>query len=99
VEFPDLQRAVHLPYADRGVRVVGLYDGESPDLLLDFVEETGVTFPLVEARGTLRRFAFPPGVGYPYPRDILVGPDLKVRAIRNSFDVGEIEALVDEMAE
>lgn len=77
--------------------VYGLHQGESADLLLEFAVQTGVTFPLVRDQGTLSRFAFPQGVGYPYPRDIVVGKDGVVRSIRNSFNAGEMAALVEEL--
>lgn len=77
--------------------VYGLYEGESADLLLNFREQTGVTFPFIEGQYTLNRFAFPAGVGYPYPRDIVVGRDLTIHSIRNSFNVVEMEALVEQL--
>jgi len=79
------------------VLVYGLYSGESPDLLQDFREQTGVTFPLLPHQGSLSQFSFPPGVGYPYPRDIVVGKDGTIRSIRNSFDVDEMTALINEL--
>ena len=56
-----------------------------------------MTFPLLPHQGTLGQFAFPPGVGYPYPRDIVVGKDGTVHSIRNSFDVDEMTALIDAL--
>ena len=47
--------------------------------------------------GTLSLLAFPQGVGYPYPRDVVIGKDLTVHAIRNSFDVVEMDALVERL--
>jgi hypothetical protein len=79
------------------VIVVGIHQNDSPDLVQDFREQTGVTFPLLGDQGTLWQFSFPEGVGYPYPRDVIVGKDLRVRAIRNSFDVGEWTQLVEEL--
>jgi len=38
------------------------------------------------------RFQFPPGVGYPFPRDVVIGKDLTVRAIKSSFD-----ALIEQL--
>ena len=77
--------------------VYGIHQGESADLLLDFAVQTGVTFPLIRDEGTVGRFAYPQGVGYPYPRDVVVGKDGTVRSIRNSFDAGEMQALVEEL--
>ncbi len=88
---------MHLPYADDGVLVYGLYGGESADLMQDFREQTGVTFPPVPSQGTLNRFSFPSGVGYPDPPDIVVGKDGTIRSIRNSFQVDEMDSLIQEL--
>jgi hypothetical protein len=73
------------------------YDGESPQQVAAFIEQTGVTFPIIEGRGTLGLFEFPVGVGYPYPRDVIVGKDLVVRSIRNSFSVEETDTLIQQL--
>ncbi len=72
--------------------VYGLHQGEPAKLLADFAEQTGITFPLVYSQGTLQRFAFPPGVGYPFPRDVIVGPDLRIVSVKTSFSIEEVEA-------
>lgn len=53
--------------------------------------------PVIESRGTLGLFAYPQGVGYPYPRDVVIGKDGTVRSIKNSFHVEEMRALVAEL--
>ena len=71
---------------------------EQPNLLDDFRQQTGVTYPFAsDVPGTLSLLAFPQGVGYPYPRDVVIGKDLTVHAIRNSFDVVEMDALVERL--
>ena len=76
----------------------GIHRGEEAERLADFREQTGVDFPMVfDSEGTLSDFAFPPGVGYPYPKDIVVGKDLTVRSIRASFNVSEMDALVQQL--
>jgi hypothetical protein len=65
------------------VLVYGLHPNENPAQLADFVEQTGITFPVVPSNGTLNMFAFPPGVQYPYPRDVVIGKDLTVRSLKN----------------
>ncbi len=75
--------------------VVGLHNGEPADLVADFQEQTGLGFPLVVDQGyTLGEFSFPDGVGFPYPRDVVIGKDLTIHSIKNSFDADEMEALV-----
>ncbi len=99
LEFPDLEREIHLPYVDDGVLVFGIHDGESQDDLSVFIETTDVTFPLVADRGTLLRLAFPEGIIAPYPRDVIVDKDLTIRMIRSSFDADEMVTLIDELLE
>jgi len=72
--------------------------GENPLNVADFAAQTGVSFPLVPDVGnTLGKFDFPPGVNFPYPRDVVIGKDLVVRSIKNSFDVAEMDALVEQL--
>ena len=77
--------------------VYALHPGDDPAQLANFVVQTGITFPVVHSQGTLGQFAFPSGVGYPYPRDIVIGKDMTVRAIRNSFNPGELDTLVQQL--
>ena len=79
------------------MRVIGLHSDEAPGPIADFIEQTGLTIPVVESNGTVSQFAFPPGVGYPYPRDVVIGPDLTIHLIRNSFNVEEMQALVERL--
>lgn len=72
----------------------GLNNGDAADELAAFMAQTGVTFPILDSRGTAGLFNYPPGVGYPYPRDIVIGPDLQVLSIRNSFNESEIRTLI-----
>jgi len=93
--LPDIEDQVWKRYRDAGVLVYGLHPQESPEALANFLAQTGVTFPvLADTGGSLSQFDFPPGVGYPYPRDIVIGKDLRVRSIRNSFNVDEMDALI-----
>ena len=40
--------------------------------------------------------AFPHGVGYPQPRDVVIDRNGVVRSIESSFDVAEMTALVEQ---
>lgn len=81
--------------------MVGLFPVNEPAALVqDFQEQTGVTFPLLEDRGlTMEIFAYPEGTRYPFPRDVVIGPDLRVESIKNSFDANEMTALIDRLLE
>jgi hypothetical protein len=96
--LPDLDASIWSKYRGKGVLVFGLHPNEPAQQLNDFVKQTGISYPvLADRNSTLSKFAFPSGVGYPYPRDVIVGKDLTVRAIRNSFNVREVESLVQKL--
>lgn len=77
--------------------VYGLHPDESPQQLAAFLEQTGLSFPILGEQGTKDLFAFPPGVGFAYPRDVVIGKDRTVRSIKNSFNVPEMDALVQQL--
>ncbi len=94
----DIESGIWQKYKDDGVLVYGLYGSESPKALADFKDQTGITYPLMQDIGyTKGLFDFAPGVGYPYPRDVVIGKDGSVRSIKTSFDVGEMESLVQQL--
>ncbi len=95
--MPEIDNSIFQKYSGQGVIVYGIHPNDAADQVQDFIEQTGVTFPIVADRGTRREFAFPAGVGYPYPRDIVVGKDLTVHSIKNSFDVDEMDALIEAL--
>ncbi len=94
----DIESAIFQKYKDQGLLAYGLHNGESAAALADFIEQTGITYPIVlDASFTKGQFDFAPGVGYPYPRDVVIGKDGTVRSIKTSFDIGEMDALVQEL--
>jgi hypothetical protein len=84
-------------YEGQDVLFYGLYRLEDPAQIEAFRAQTGVEMPLLDGQGTKNLFAYPTGVGYPYPRDVVVGKDLRVRSIKNSFDVAEMDALISDL--
>ncbi len=96
--MPDLESSIWSKYKKKGVLVYGLHPSEKPSDLAAFVQQTGITFPVKADVGyTLNLFAFPQGVSMPYPRDVIIDKKLKVRLIRNSLSVKEVEALVQKL--
>lgn len=96
--MPELQSAIADRFADQPVKVFAIHGNEDPAQVAAFIEQTGVTFPVVADEGsTLSEFDFPGGVGYPYPRDVVIGKDLTVRSIRNSFHAEEMTTLVEQL--
>ena len=97
--MPDIDSTIWQAYADEGVLVFGVHPGDPPEAVADFIEQTGVSFPLLADEGTIYDFDFPPGAAYPYPRDVVIGKDLTVRSIKISFNVAEMDTLVRTLLE
>ena len=98
LELPEIETSVWQRYGDDDVLVFGVHPGDPPAAIADFIEQTGVTFPILADPGySGSLFAWPEGVGYPYPRDIVVGKDLTVHSIKNSFNVEEMDALIQTL--
>lgn len=75
-----------------------MHPGDPPAQIEAFVAQTGITFPVVLDVDTSRvDFNFAQGVGYPYPRDVVIGKDRTIHSIKNSFDVEEMDALVQAL--
>ena len=99
MEFPDLDASIAQAYPASDVAVLGIHPPSDPASLVDdFRQQTGVTFPLLpDVSHTLGQFTFPPGVQFPYPRDVVVDKNLTIRAIKNSFDADETRELIDQL--
>jgi hypothetical protein len=95
--LPDIEASIWQKYQGEDVLVYALHPGDDPAQLNDFVAQTGITFPVVHAQNTRGLFSFPAGVGYPYPRDVVIGKDRRIRAIKNSFNPVEMDTLVQSL--
>lgn len=105
LEFPDLETAIWQRFRGRGLRVFGanVNDGRAGDtdeVVRRFVEQTGVTFPIV--RDTVGHQLFLPvaeGVGAaPFPVHVLIDANGRLVSVRGYHDpqrlASEIESLV-----
>lgn len=96
--MPEIENSIWQPYKDQGILVYAIHPGDPPGQVQAFIEQTGVTYPVIMDVNTSRiDFNFSQGVGYPYPRDIVIGKDLTIHSIKNSFDVEEMDALVQRL--
>jgi peroxiredoxin len=94
----DIETTIWAPNQNEDLLVYGIHGGEPAGLLANFVQQTGVTYPIIaDSSGTLWDFDFPPGTGYPYPRDIVIDKNGVVRSIKNSFSVLEMQQLVESL--
>ena len=95
--MPDIEATIWQKYKDQDVLVFALHPGDDPSQLTAFVAQTGITFPVINAQGTRGLFSFPSGVGYPYPRDVVIGKDRRIRSIKNAFNPVEMDTLVQQL--
>jgi peroxiredoxin len=95
--LPDIETAIHQEFAGENVKVFGIHPNDPEGLVQDFIEQTGVTFPILSDQATRGRFAYPPGTNFPYPRDVVIAKDGTVRSIKNSFNAQEMQSLVQAL--
>jgi peroxiredoxin len=85
-------------YEDQGVRVWGITSREDEQVVRTFVEQYGVTFPvLLDSNGDVNRDyrqdpAFPSAA---YPQDWVIGTDGKVAYVNNGFELDAMETALD----
>ena len=76
-----------------GINPGGLFGGESEETLALFVEQTGVSFPILWDGGTYGFFAWPQAIS-PFPRQAVLGRDGRVRYLASDHDAAALEAAV-----
>lgn len=83
-----------------GVAQGGLRGGDTDEVLRGFVDQTGVTFPIVRdvsGYGLFRRSTQAPMVS-PFPIDVLIDADGRLVSLRGEYDpdalLGEVRRLL-----
>ena len=84
-------------YQNQDVLVYGIHPGDDTNQVADFITQTGITYPVLNDQGTRGLFTWTHGVGYPYPRDIVIGKDRRIRSIKNAFNPTEMAALIERL--
>lgn len=99
--FPDLEREVRQTYDPAQVEIIGvdgsMFPGENDAVVEAFVEQTGVTFPVVmDVGGTY--FMYDRGdVSAPYPLNVVIAPDGRIAFIQVEQDMGALTAAIDAL--
>ncbi len=83
---------------DRGLLVVGvagtqIFGADDTQTLMNFVEQTGVTFPIVRNEGSEDQFQWPPGSA-PYPRTAILDAAGSVVYLASEHDQGAVEGVI-----
>ena len=97
LEFPDIESDLFLPLQSQGLTVLGVAAGgfgEDTETLEAFIEQTGVTFPVVWDEETYWQYAFPEAIS-PFPRQVLVGRDGAVRYLASEHRATELRVAVE----
>ena len=68
----------------------GLFGGESTSTLASFVEQTGITFPVLRNDTTYFDYANPDGSISPYPLDVIVDREGRIAYLRHEFNADDM---------
>ena len=72
-----MESGFHQPYKDAGLLVLGIAGGlfnDTDELLREFRDQTGATFPIAWDDGSRSAWAFPSSIS-PYPRQVVLDRD------------------------
>ena len=108
LEFPDLERDFWQTYKDDGLIVVGINPGgltsigQTTAVMNQFIEQTGVTFPIGLDRGfdgnSSSAQAFRQGESIsPFPIDVIIDRQGVVQYTRREFDSLAMQAVVKRL--
>jgi len=97
--LPDIESSIWKKYKNKGVEVIGIYGkSEKAGSLSSFIKQNGITFRTVkDVNDSLLQVKFPPGVNAPYPREVIVDKNLTIRSLRSSFNVKEVDAIIQKL--
>ncbi len=71
---------------------------ESPATIQQFVQQTGVTFPMLWDQGTYGGFRSAGGGGVsPFPLDVLIRKDGTIAYVNHEYDASALQTLVQNL--
>lgn len=92
-----METDLHQRYPDLTViGVAGGGFGDRQETILDFVEQTGVTFPIVWDESTLNGWDFPENIS-PYPRQVLLDAEGRATYIASEHQAGALDRAVRDL--
>ncbi len=75
----------------------GLFGNESASTLAGFVDQTGVSFPILRGDDTYFEYADPDGAISPFPLDVIVDADGTIAYLRREFDAEAMVMTIDQL--
>ncbi len=102
LEFPELETRIRQQYPEEEVVVLGLsgrglFGNETTATLGAFVEQTGVSFPILRGDDTYFDYADPEGAISPFPLDVIVDRDGNIAYLRREFDADAMLLTIDRL--
>lgn len=94
-ELPALEQRVWKPLRDKGVLVMAVSSGESPDVVKEFVQRKNLTFPvLLDTEGEFARTVG----GNTIPRTLLLDRDRRIVRLHIGYSQQAIDDLLSEIS-
>ncbi len=90
-QLADIEDGIWQTYQDEGVLVYGI-NNESIQILRDFIEQTGITFPVI--MGNPMGYTIYGGLS-PFPRDYIIDPEGIVQYAATEFRPTEMSAIIE----
>jgi hypothetical protein len=87
----DIEDGIWETYKDDGVLLYGV-NNENSRILLDFIEQTGITFPVIT--GNPQGYTILGGQS-PFPRDYIIDPEGFVQYAATEYRPTEMSAIID----
>ncbi len=101
--MPDIEQNIWLPLQSQGVSVIGidqggLMGGDTTAIVNQFIDQTGVTFP-IGWDSSDSYFAFPNAESIsPFPLDVVVDRDGKIAYVNREYDAEALLDVVERLA-
>ncbi len=101
LEFSDIEPAFWQAYRDAGLQVVGvnpggIVGGDTPEIMRNFREQTGSTFPMGWATGTSYFDLLPSGGEglSPFPLDVVIDQDGRIAYVSREYEPDVLESVI-----
>lgn len=75
----------------------GLFGKESTSTLAGFIDQTGVSFPILRGDNTYFEYADPDGAISPFPLDVIVDAAGNIAYLRREFDLDAMVMTLDRL--
>ncbi|MFQ6605156.1 MAG: redoxin domain-containing protein [Fidelibacterota bacterium] len=95
-EFSDLEISIWQEYQAQGLQVIGI-SNEPLTVIENFIEDQGVTFPVLRDNQNVYSAYNIPGGPSPYPRDFIIDADGVVHLAKTEYDPGEMINVIETL--